>query len=50
MRYHWETIVRYLSPETVMTVMRESGFTNVSDFSDFGLFHHYSGEKPRNKD
>jgi demethylmenaquinone methyltransferase / 2-methoxy-6-polyprenyl-1,4-benzoquinol methylase len=50
MRYHWKTIVKYMPPEIVLNVMRESGFTNVSRFSDFDLFHHYSGQKPKDTD
>jgi demethylmenaquinone methyltransferase/2-methoxy-6-polyprenyl-1,4-benzoquinol methylase len=46
MRYHWKTIAKYMPPEAVLCVMRESGFTNVNCFSDFDLFHHYSGQKP----
>ncbi len=50
MRYHWKTILRYIPPDTVLSVMRESGFINVSRFSDFDLFHHYSGQKPKDTD
>jgi demethylmenaquinone methyltransferase/2-methoxy-6-polyprenyl-1,4-benzoquinol methylase len=47
MRYHWETIANTMPPEGVMRALSETGFSKVSCISYFGLFKHYSGEKPK---
>lgn len=49
MRYHWETIVKYVPPEAVMNAMRVSGFHNVSCWTEFDLFRCYIGHKSRHK-
>jgi demethylmenaquinone methyltransferase/2-methoxy-6-polyprenyl-1,4-benzoquinol methylase len=46
MQYHWQTILSFLPPETVMRVMRASGFEQVRCISHLDLFHHYTGHKP----
>lgn len=49
MRYHWETIVNYVSPETVMRAMRDSGFHSVDCWTEFDLFRCYIGHKAHDK-
>jgi len=49
MRYHWETIVKYVPPETVMQAMRASGFHNVVCWTEFDLFRCYIGHKSHDK-
>jgi demethylmenaquinone methyltransferase/2-methoxy-6-polyprenyl-1,4-benzoquinol methylase len=46
MQYHWRTILNYMPPDTVMHVMRDNGFDNVTCKSYLDLFHHYTGRKP----
>jgi demethylmenaquinone methyltransferase/2-methoxy-6-polyprenyl-1,4-benzoquinol methylase len=45
MLYHWESISRYLSPETVTSMMISSGFENVECSTEFDLFQLYIGRK-----
>lgn len=49
MRYHWETIVSYVSPEIVMRAMRDAGFHNVVCWTEFDLFRCYIGHKSQHK-
>lgn len=46
MHYHWQTILSFLPPETIIGVMRDSGFERVRCISHLDLFHHYTGHKP----
>lgn len=46
MRYYWDTISHCVSPEVVLTTMRESGFARVEHRVSFGVLSEYSGVKP----
>lgn len=47
MQYHWQTILSFLPPEVIMSVMRDAGFERVRCISHLDLFHHYTGHKPQ---
>jgi demethylmenaquinone methyltransferase/2-methoxy-6-polyprenyl-1,4-benzoquinol methylase len=45
MRYHWETIMAYLPPETVMRTLADCGFHNVDCWMELDLFQCYVASK-----
>jgi demethylmenaquinone methyltransferase/2-methoxy-6-polyprenyl-1,4-benzoquinol methylase len=45
MRYHWATIVKYMPPEVITDVLKESGFQDVSCATELGLFHCHTARK-----
>jgi demethylmenaquinone methyltransferase/2-methoxy-6-polyprenyl-1,4-benzoquinol methylase len=46
MRYYWDTIVECVPPETILEVLRASGFVGVGRRVRAGVFSEYVGVKP----
>ena len=46
LRYHWETIVNSVPPESVMHALTDSGFGDVICTTELDLFRCYVGRKP----
>jgi demethylmenaquinone methyltransferase/2-methoxy-6-polyprenyl-1,4-benzoquinol methylase len=46
MRYYWDTIAECVPPETILAVMRSSGFVDVERKVSGGMFSEYVGSKP----
>ena len=46
MRYYWDTIVQCVPPETILAVLRESGFDDVRRRLTGGIFSEYTATKP----
>ncbi|NVN10361.1 class I SAM-dependent methyltransferase [Nguyenibacter vanlangensis] len=46
MHYYWETIEECVSPDRILTRLREAGFTNVRKETNFGVFHAYMAQCP----
>lgn len=44
--YYWDTIEACVSPESVMTALRQAGFTDVKRVVEVGIFSEYTGRKP----
>jgi demethylmenaquinone methyltransferase/2-methoxy-6-polyprenyl-1,4-benzoquinol methylase len=47
LRYYWDTIAECVPPDTVLEVMRRSGFAAVNRRVYVGAFSEYVGDKPR---
>jgi demethylmenaquinone methyltransferase / 2-methoxy-6-polyprenyl-1,4-benzoquinol methylase len=45
-KYYWDTIDACVSPERVLTTMRDAGFVNVRRVVSLGIFSDYLAEKP----
>lgn len=46
MKYYWDTIDRCVPPETILEVLRRSGFIDVDRHVFFGFLSEYSATKP----
>ena len=46
MRYYWDTIAECVPPETILEVLRASGFVGVDRRVRAGVFSEYVGVKP----
>lgn len=46
MRYHWDTIVSYMPPESVLAALRDAGFERVEVWTELDLFHCFKARKP----
>ena len=46
MRYYWDTIDRCVPPETILEVLRRSGFVDVERRAFFGFLSEYVARKP----
>ncbi len=46
-RYHWDTIAACVPPETIVAVLRASGFVDVERRVVAGMFSEYAAAKPR---
>jgi demethylmenaquinone methyltransferase/2-methoxy-6-polyprenyl-1,4-benzoquinol methylase len=46
MRYYWDTIDQCVPPETILDVLRRSGFVDVDQRGFFGLLNEYVATKP----
>jgi demethylmenaquinone methyltransferase/2-methoxy-6-polyprenyl-1,4-benzoquinol methylase len=47
MRYYWDTIAECVPPETILDVLRQSGFIGVERRVSAGIISEYVGAKPR---
>jgi len=45
-KYYWDTIEACVPPESVMSALRQAGFTDVKRFVEVGIFSEYTGRKP----
>jgi hypothetical protein len=50
LRYHWETIVNSVPPESVMQALTDSGIRDVSCRSELDLFRCFIGRKAATRD
>jgi len=46
MKYYWDTIAECVPPETILAVLRASGFVDVERRVRGGLLSEYMGVKP----
>jgi demethylmenaquinone methyltransferase/2-methoxy-6-polyprenyl-1,4-benzoquinol methylase len=46
MKYYWDTIDRCVPPETILEVLRRSGFVGTDRYVLFGFFSEYTASKP----
>lgn len=46
MQYHWQTMLSYVPPDSVIQAMKDCGFERITCISHLDLFHHYTGHKP----
>lgn len=46
MRYYWDTIEQCVPPETILTALRQAGFSGVERKVVLGILSEYSGVKP----
>ena len=46
MKYYWDTIDRCVPPETILEVLRRSGFVGTNRYVLFGFFSEYTASKP----
>jgi len=45
-KYYWDTIEACVPPESVMTALRQAGFTDARRYVEVGIFSEYTGRKP----
>jgi hypothetical protein len=46
MQYHWQTVLNYMPPDVIMSMIKNTGFKSVACKSYIDLFHHYTGRNP----
>ncbi|TCW21827.1 demethylmenaquinone methyltransferase [Gluconobacter oxydans] len=47
MEYYWDTIAQCVSPEEIRKALSDAGFENVQQQTYFGVFHAYTGRRPK---
>ena len=47
LRYYWDTIAECVPPETILAIMRRSGFVAVDHQVWVGILSEYVGAKPQ---
>ena len=45
MRYHWESIVNFATPEAVVAAMQRAGFREIVCDTEMDLFRAFRGRK-----
>ncbi|MFT9014605.1 MAG: class I SAM-dependent methyltransferase [Acetobacter sp.] len=46
MEYYWDTIAECVSPDDIVSTLRQAGFEDVRHYTSLGVFHAYAGSAP----